>query len=256
MAAMMQLQSAVSERRPGNALANKILDKITVVADEADEVELLARITRTASPLVISFINQNVMNLAWRSPDYAACLIDSDILFRDGIGIELCLAALGRQAGRNMNGTDFTPRLAAAFSGRRTAIFGTEEPWISRAADALAGLGCQIVAKMDGFKPEADYVGETMRMLPDLIILAMGNPKQEIVARIIAASVRSPVVIVNGGAVADFLAGRFERAPLWVRRARLEWAFRLLQEPRRLWRRYLLGGVSFAWHLMRLRMAP
>ncbi|MGA9015556.1 MAG: hypothetical protein WB509_23950, partial [Acetobacteraceae bacterium] len=76
---MMQLQSAVSERRPGNALANKILDKITVVANEADEVALLARITRPASPLVISFINQNVMNLAWRSPDYAACLIDSDI---------------------------------------------------------------------------------------------------------------------------------------------------------------------------------
>jgi exopolysaccharide biosynthesis WecB/TagA/CpsF family protein len=86
--------------------------------------------------------------------------------------------------------------------------------------------------------------------------LAMGNPKQELVARIIASSVRSPVVIVNGGAVADFLAGRFERAPLWVRRARLEWVFRLLQEPRRLWRRYLLGGVSFAWHLMRLRIAP
>ena len=164
--------------------------------------------------------------------------------------------ALGRHAGRNMNGTDFTPRLAAAFSGRRAAIFGTEEPWISRAAEALAGLGCQVVAKMDGFKPEADYVGETIRAVPDLIILAMGNPKQELVARIIASSVRSPVVIVNGGAVADFLAGRFERAPLWVRRARLEWVFRLLQEPRRLWRRYLLGGVSFAWHLMRLRIAP
>ena len=76
--------------------------------------------------------------------------------------------------------------------------------------------------------------GGTMRTLPNLIILAMGNPKQEIVAKIIAASVQSPVVIVNGGAVADFLAGRFERAPLWVRRARLEWAFQLLQEPRRL----------------------
>ena len=192
MAAMMQLESAVAEGRPGTALANKILDKITVIADEADEAALIARITRTGSPLVISFVNQNVMNLAWRSPDYAACLIDSDILFRDGIGIELCLAALGRQAGRNMNGTDFTPRLAAAFSGRRTAIFGTEEPWVSRAADALAGLGCQIVAKMDGFKPEADYVGETMRALPELIILAMGNPKQEIVARIIASSGTKP----------------------------------------------------------------
>ena len=69
MAAMMQLQSAVSEGRAGTVLANKILDKITVIADEADEAALIARITSTASPLVISFVNQNVMNLAWRSPD-------------------------------------------------------------------------------------------------------------------------------------------------------------------------------------------
>ncbi len=94
-----------------------------------------------------------------------------------------------------------------------------------------------------------------MRTLPELIILAMGNPKQETVASMIASSVTTPMVIVNGGAIADVLAKRFERAPQWVRRAHCEWLFRLLQEPRRLWRRYLLGGISFAWRVMRLRIA-
>jgi exopolysaccharide biosynthesis WecB/TagA/CpsF family protein len=116
-------------------------------------------------------------------------------------------------------------------------------------------LGCQIVAKVDGFKPESDYVTEAMRARPELIILAMGNPKQEIVARMIASSATTKMIIVNGGAVADVLAKRFERAPQWVRRAHFEWLFRLLQEPKRLWRRYLLGGISFAWRVMRLRIA-
>jgi exopolysaccharide biosynthesis WecB/TagA/CpsF family protein len=246
----MQPRSAL-----GVDLANTLLGKITVIAGEADEANLITHIAETSAPLVVSFVNQNAMNLAWRSPDYAACLIGGDILLRDGIGIELCLAALGRRAGRNMCGTDFIPRLAAAFSGKRTALFGTEEPWTGRAAEALTRLGCQIVAKMDGFKPECDYVTEATRALPELIILAMGNPKQETVARRIALSVTTPIVIVNGGAVADVLAKRFERAPQWVRRAHCEWLFRLLQEPGRLWRRYLLGGISFAWRVVRLRIA-
>lgn len=251
----MQPWSAAPERKVGVALANKLLGKITVIAREADEANLIARITRTASPLVLSFVNQNAMNLAWSSPEYATSLISSDVLLRDGIGIELCLAALGRRAGRNMCGTDFIPRVAAAFSGKRTALFGTEEPWTSRAAEALATLGCQIVAKLDGFRPESDYVVEAIRTQPQLVILAMGNPKQETVARMIASTVTTPMVIVNGGAVADVLAKRFERAPQWVRRVHCEWLFRLLQEPRRLWRRYLLGGLSFAWYVMRLRVA-
>ena len=94
-----------------------------------------------------------------------------------------------------------------------------------------------------------------MRASPELVILAMGNPKQEAVARAIAAATTQPMVIVNGGAIADFLAHRFERAPLWVRRAHCEWLYRVLLEPKRLWRRYLLGGFSFVWHIVRLRSA-
>lgn len=238
------------------ALLRAIINKIDIIHSEADEDRLLARITRSDHPLIVSFINQHALNLAWRSPEFAACLTQSDLLLRDGVGMEICLTALRRNVGRNMNGTDFIPRLAAAFAGRRIALFGTAEPWTSRAANALERLGCKVVSVVDGFRPDAVYLAEATQTAPDLVILAMGNPRQEAVATALVAAATHPMVIVNGGALADFLAQRFERAPIWVRRARSEWIFRLLLEPKRLWRRYLLGSFSFAWHILSLRMFP
>jgi exopolysaccharide biosynthesis WecB/TagA/CpsF family protein len=238
------------------ALLHVVINKIDIIHSEADEDRLLARIARSDRPLVVSFINQHALNQAWQSPEFATCLTQSDVLLRDGIGMEICLTVLRRKVGRNMNGTDFIPRLAAAFAGRRIALFGTAEPWTSRAANALERLGCKVVSIADGFMPDAVYLAEMTRTAPELVILAMGNPRQEGVAMAIAATAKQPMVIVNGGAIADFLAQRFERAPTWVRRARFEWVYRLLLEPKRLWRRYLLGSFSFAWHILSLRMLP
>jgi len=236
------------------ASVRAVIGKIKVVHGHDEEDRLIAGLANIEKPVVVSFVNQHALNLAWHSNDFADCLTASNLLLRDGLGIEVCLGVLGQAAGRNMNGTDFIPRLAASFAGRRTAIYGTAEPWISKAADALAASGCRIVGIMDGFRPEPDYVADVVRTSPELVILAMGNPKQEIVARMIAASVIDPMVIVNGGAIADFLAQRFERAPMWLRRVRCEWLFRILQEPGRLWRRYLIGGFAFARSVALLRM--
>ena len=154
-----------------------------------------------------------------------------------------------------MNGTDFIPRLAGAFAGRRTALFGTAEPWTSRAANALERSGCKVVSVMDGFRPDAVYLAEATQTAPDLVILAMGNPRQEAVAAALVAASTHPMVIVNGGAFADFLAQRFQRAPVWVRRARSEWVFRLLLSQNASGAD-LLGSFPFAWHILLLRMLP
>jgi exopolysaccharide biosynthesis WecB/TagA/CpsF family protein len=244
-----------SEPRQNFASIHSVINRIQIIDTDACDAALITRLTQAGMPLIVSFVNQNVLNLAWGSFDFVSYLAQSDVLLRDGVGMAVCMAALGRRHGRNMNGTDFIPRLAAAFAGRSTVLFGTADPWTSRAAAALERLGCRIVSTMDGFRLDDDYVSETLRVAPELIILAMGNPRQEAVAKAIASATMQPMVIVNGGAIADFLAQRFERAPLWLRRARCEWIFRLFVEPRRLWRRYLLGGLSFSWRILQLRMA-
>jgi len=63
-----------------------------------------------------------------------------------------------------------------------------------------------------------------------------------------------PMLVVNGGAILDFLAGRFPRAPKWMRTLGLEWLFRLVREPGRLFQRYVIGNGVFLWRAMRLKL--
>jgi N-acetylglucosaminyldiphosphoundecaprenol N-acetyl-beta-D-mannosaminyltransferase len=76
----------------------------------------------------------------------------------------------------------------------------------------------------------------------DILLLCVGCPAQEMIARQIAEVGRTSGIALCAGAAIDFLIGVQRRAPLWVRRLQLEWAYRLLREPARLWRRYLVDS--------------
>nr|WP_245848431.1 WecB/TagA/CpsF family glycosyltransferase [Actibacterium ureilyticum] len=78
----------------------------------------------------------------------------------------------------------------------------------------------------------------------DIVLVAMGAPLQELWIDRNARHLSAGLILGVGG-LFDFLAGTVRRAPLWVRKARMEWVWRLAMEPRRLARRYLLGNVAF-----------
>ncbi len=231
-----------------------VVARLDIIADQPAEALLLKRLAHPSRPMAVSFVNQHAMNLAWSIPGFAATLRSADVLLRDGVGLECCLRFNGCPPGLNMNGTDFIPKLAKAYGGRKVALFGTAEPWTTMAGAALEQMGCNIVTVMDGFRPANDYRSEVLRTKPELVILAMSMPKQEQVAASITASVSDPLVVVNGGAIADFLAQRFPRAPKVIRVMKMEWLFRLALEPSRLADRYLKGGAAFAWRLLLLRL--
>jgi exopolysaccharide biosynthesis WecB/TagA/CpsF family protein len=96
------------------------------------------------------------------------------------------------------------------------------------------------------FKPEEEP-GLILRLSerrPDLLLVAFGSPRQEVwIAR--HATGQRCTVAAGVGALFDFLAGEIPRAPVWLRAARMEWIYRLCQEPSRLWRRYLVGNLRF-----------
>lgn len=232
-----------------------LLEKLRIARSDDEREALIAELAAPERPLVLAFLNQHGLNLCWSDGAFRDGLAGADVLLRDGIGVSACLRLLGREPGLNLNGTDFIPALAAAYAGRPVLLCGTCAPWLERAAGAVESLGCRVVGTVDGFHPDADYLEAARSLRPALILLGMGMPRQEQVAAALAGALDYPVVIVNGGAVLDFLAGRFPRAPRAVRRLRLEWAFRLALEPRRLWRRYLLGGAAFAWRTLHVVMA-
>jgi exopolysaccharide biosynthesis WecB/TagA/CpsF family protein len=86
---------------------------------------------------------------------------------------------------------------------------------------------------------------------PDLIVLGMGMPKQEKIAALIRDS-RIPTLVVCGGAIIDFMGNKIKRAPLWVRKFGCEWVYRLVLEPKRLYKRYVLGNPAFIFRMLRM----
>lgn len=207
--------------------------------------EVLDTLNHPSRPFIVSFFNAHAANLAWNNPELADTLVRADLLLRDGIGVEIGLRIFGHPHGLNMNGTDLIPEIAHAYTGRRVALFGTDSPWLDSARSRLEAGGLKVVACHNGFSPQQTYVDLAKQTEPELVVLAMGMPKQEHVAVRLSEELSHPVLIVNGGAILDFLGGRVTRAPRIMRSTGTEWIYRLYLEPRRLARRYLLGTPAF-----------
>jgi N-acetylglucosaminyldiphosphoundecaprenol N-acetyl-beta-D-mannosaminyltransferase len=196
---------------------------------------------------VVSFVNTHAMNLACKSAEFFRALSASDMLLRDGKGTQILLNAIGIDPGLNMNGTDFISKVILAGKDHSIALCGSTAQTAAAAGAYLEKMGVREVTHCDGFRAPDDYLQMLRAKRPRIVILGMGMPKQELLSALIARELPGPVLIVNGGAILDFMAGRFGRAPRLMRRLGLEWLFRLILEPARLWRRYLIGNVIFLW---------
>jgi len=228
-----------------------IFEKIRIVHNQLENERLLLELCNVASPLIVGFVNAHAMNKMVLDDAFYEELMKADILLRDGKGIEILYRRRGILPGINMNGTDFIPGILAAHKDRRVALWGTEEPYLGLAAKNIRQkYGVQLVSCQHGFEETSHYLTLAQKLQPDLILLGMGMPKQEKVASQIRAAAGSPVLIVCGGAIIDFLGNRVTRAPFWMRRLGLEWLYRLVLEPKRLFGRYVFGNPLFLFRLI------
>lgn len=226
--------------------------------DESDIESLLAELRERSTPTTLGFLNQHGYNIAQAQPVVNESFLRLDYLLRDGIGIKMACLINGIEPRANLNGSDFIPLLIADFIANLPEQYelfamGTRDPWLSDGAQRL--FGGRPFHAIDGFQSADDYL-EFFRERHQagrypVILLAMGMPKQEQVAAYLQQAIDGPALLICGGAILDFAAGRFPRAPMLVRRCGLEWAFRLSVEPRRLFKRYALGIPLFFYYLSR-----
>jgi exopolysaccharide biosynthesis WecB/TagA/CpsF family protein len=221
--------------------------------DSAEERSaLISRYASGEGQRTMAFVNAHAFNLCVADGALASNVLAADLVLRDGIGTKLACRLLGFPPGINLNGTDLIPELLPHFAGRKVALFGTSSDTARRAAQRVAQLVGDDIIVDHGFHSDAHYVARAQADRPALILLAMGMPKQERVAAQLREALDHNVAIVCGGAILDFLAGDARRAPRWMRRAGLEWVFRLINEPKRLFARYVRGNPLF---LMRVLLA-
>jgi N-acetylglucosaminyldiphosphoundecaprenol N-acetyl-beta-D-mannosaminyltransferase len=203
---------------------------------------------------VVSFVNAHAMNLACQNPQLLHALKSADLLLRDGAGTQILFNAIGQEPGLNMNGTDFIPQILLANKDAPVALYGSTAPTAAAAAAWLEQSGVHQVTHCDGFGTPESYLQMLKAQRPRIVILGMGMPKQELLSAMIVQQLPGPMLVVNGGAILDFMAHRFRRAPKLMRRLGLEWLFRLILEPNRLWRRYLLGNCLFLWRTAQISL--
>ena len=195
----------------------------------------------------VAFINAHCLNLAWKDAAYTQVLKSCSAVFADGIGAKIGAAMLGFKVEENVNGTDMFPLLAQ--KPYRIYLFGGS-PEVAEAALANAraiGGAAEFIGCADGFfktGSEEQLLAELTELKPDIVLVAMGVPKQEMWINHNLSRLPGCVAIGVGGLL-DFVSERIPRAPLWMRKANIEWCFRLYCEPVRLFKRYIIGNPLF-----------
>lgn len=213
--------------------------------------ERLAANTRT----VLMFANTNLI-LKCKQMRYWICG-EEVILVNDGVGLDIAaLITHGRKYRDNLNGTDFLPYFFNSCEARRKLfLFGGRLGVAEKAGREIERkFGHQVVGHLDGYSrlPSAEIREAINRSGAEIVLIAMGNPLQEEWIRTNIGSLNASLFI-GVGALFDFLSGGARRAPLWVRRIRCEWLFRLSREPRRLIKRYTVDTIRFLLECFRCR---
>ena len=226
---------------------------------QAEAVGRLGLHLAKADHLKLAFANSHVVNVAAVDHLYRAAL-EEFLVLPDGIGVDLGARIIhGVPFRDNLNGTDFIPALLSFMqSSLRVGLYGARPGVADNACATLARHAPHHCYQVfgHGFQDETEEAAMLERLeaeRPDLLLVACGNPRQEMW---IASKLdgRHCTVAAGVGALFDFLAGEVPRAPLWLRQLKLEWMFRLVNEPRRLWRRYILGNPRFMIRIVRQRV--
>lgn len=199
----------------------------------------------------IYFVNAHSIVTSHQDPKFAKALSRADLLLPDGSGVLWGSRLFGNPIKFNLNGTDLIPALceAGASEGLSVYLLGAKPGVAEDAARNLrrANPKLKIAGVQHGYF-DADQIDVVLhnirRAQPHLLLVAMGCPRQEIWIDQYAKHLPGINCAAVGG-LFDFMAQRVPRAPYAVRYLGLEWLWRMAMEPRRLWRRYIVGNVVF-----------
>ncbi len=219
-------------------------------------------------PRQVATVNVDFMvnALSWkkkrsRHPELLHILRHADLVTADGMPIVWASRLLGTPLKERVAGSDLVPALARAAAGREKSVYflGGSRDLARQAAEVLvrrhpglvvAGTGAPLVeiegeSLMEAEASDAEIVESINGSGADILLIGFGNPKQELWFHRNRYRLKVPVSIGVGGTFA-FITGDVARAPAWMQHNGLEWIFRIVQDPKRLWKRYFIGFFKFS----------
>ncbi|HYI45532.1 MAG TPA: WecB/TagA/CpsF family glycosyltransferase [Actinomycetota bacterium] len=223
-----------------------------------DALDEMARLYERDDPALVAYANAHTLNLATADPAYKELLLNADLVLNDGSGVSLAAWIQSSRFPENLNGSDLNPLIVELAAQRGWPVFflGGRAGVADRAAGILKDRNpaLKVAGTASGYFEDPQHIAKQVREAgTGLLMVAMGNPVQEVFLRDHLASTGARLGI-GVGAFFDFTAGVVPRAPAWMNKAGIEWIYRLAQEPRRMWRRYVVGNPVFLWRAMKERL--
>lgn len=234
--------------------ARRLTHLLDAPIDHLTQESFLARVEAfiaEGGSRLVCYANAECINQSLEDRAYARILQAADLVCADGMGVVWASRLTGDPLPERVNVGDVMERFCAlaAAKGYRLFLLGGSPGVAKRAAARLKRRfpGLEIAGTHHGYfshAQDADVVRTINQTRPHVLLVGMGVPRQEKWLWQHRAQLRAPV-LWGVGALFSYYAGLMPRAPVWLRAAGLEWLFRLLLEPQRLWKRYLVGNAFF-----------
>ena len=225
-------------------------DAVTMETAVARCLEL-CRSPRTSHTIITA--NASHLCMMRRDPELAQACRAGDFILADGMSVVWSLRASGQRIPERVTGVDLMERLLAAGGkhGLRVYFLGAKREVVTALVERTRAQspGIEIAGFHDGYFGPDDHqrlVEEIRASEADMLFVGMPTPFKETWCERHRERLNVPVIVGVGGSF-DVLAGFVKRAPRWLQSLGLEWCWRLLQEPRRLWKRYLKTNAEFIY---------
>ena len=237
--------SASSKVRIGRVL----VDRMSL----EDMLRVVASALESGTPLTILNANAHAVTLAETNPSFATAMDKADVIFCDGFGVYFASLLLGGPIRERFTYGDITEKLAQTCHSKGASLFllGAKEGVAAKAARNLEAAvpGIRVHSHHGYFQKDEQSSREVIDIInrsgASMLFVGFGMPLQELWITSYRAQLR-PYVVFSVGAALDYAAGNVARGPRWLTQTGFEWLARLVIEPRRLWKRYLLGLPEFA----------
>jgi len=256
----MDIEEISITKKPFADSMEKKIDFLGIGINELNVEEFLRCILQYAvfeKRKFVTYLNAHCFNLAIKDKKYRQILSVSDIVYPDGISIVWAARILGYSLPERVNAADFFGRFCRETQDRKISLYllGGSENTIKKAIERLKANypRLKVHGSYNGYfseNEEIKIIEEINRQRPHILLLGLGAGRQEKWVFRNLNKLDVNVVWAVGG-LFNLLSGELKRAPRWMIKAGLEWLYRLIQQPNKLWRRYLIGNTIFIFLVFR-----
>ena len=249
-------QEVLFSKKPRIHLLNTEIDALTM--DET--VELIKQYIKTDTPLHLMGVNADKINEV-NDNDLMREIVNScGIINADGASVVLASKFLGKPVPERVAGVDLMLRLCeeCSKSGDSIYLLGAKQNVVEETETALLKKypGLRILGIHNGYfrDEEWDWIAQELKQLkPAVVFVGISSPKKEYLIEHLQQQGVTSVLMGVGGSF-DVISGNIPRAPLWMQKMCLEWLFRMIQEPKRLLKRYIVGNTRFIFAVFKEKL--